>query len=83
MARTARLCVGLGPHGAAELDALCQRWRCGRAEAVRRALHETADREAALRPVMEALARIEAQRSGGTVETPADGSRLNAAWGDD
>lgn len=83
MARKAPLSLRLGPQGDAALDALCQRWRCSRVEAVRRALEEAADRDMAMRPVMEALGRIEARCSGAATAPAEDVSALEAAWGDD
>ena len=38
--RDAPLAVRLDPEAATALDTLCAQWRCGKAEAVRRALGE-------------------------------------------
>lgn len=56
--RDAPLAVRLDPEAATALDTLCAQWRCGKAEAVRRALGEAVAGGEALRPVMEAPARI-------------------------
>lgn len=61
----------LDPEAAAALDALCAGWRVGKAEAVRRALREAAERDAALRPVLEALARIESRLAGSPAASAA------------
>ena len=63
--RDAPLAVRLDQESAAALDVLCARWKCGKAEAVRRALGEAVGGDEALRPVMEALARIEARLGAG------------------
>lgn len=72
MERGAPLAVRLDAPAEAALGELCRRWGCNRATAVRRALVEAADRDmaAVLRPVVEALARLEARPCGASVAAP-------------
>ena len=63
--RDAPLAVRLDQEASAALDVLCARWKCGKAEAIRRALRDAAERGDGMRPVLDALARIEARLESG------------------
>ncbi len=76
MSRTtgAPLVVRLDADADAALAALCESWRCGKADAVRRALREAVGTGATLRGIRDAVAEIE-------VALAADATARNlAAW---
>ncbi len=84
--RDAPLAVRLDQESAAALDVLCARWKCGKAEAIRRALRDAAERGDGMRPVLDALARIEARLESGVpaagpseIGAPADAEARCAA----
>ena len=57
----APLTVRLGPEVLTALEALCVRWRVGKAEAIRRAIGEVAGRDEVQRPVLDVLADVAAR----------------------
>ena len=59
----APLAVRLDAEAEAALAALCEDWRCGKADAVRRALREAAGAGATLRGIRDAVARLEARQA--------------------